>query len=301
MDISGTIYNQLDKAEKLHHVEGFDPLWILTDKSGEFDLDYQNMWFRLAYPSGGIQIVPIKIEDNQAIIQCNVYFDGPVPNSSNIASCSFQPDEKGSRKVTPNLLKLLENKAVSGALAKAGFGCQFMNAKNTRPTAPPQRDNIPAGNTRREEKKNEQTKKSKTDTVPPKQDTAEKEAPAELPGQASGSGSKQESAEQAAVDQGAQPAQESIVDPLPALTQTENVKYNADMPVEEIMKLMTYEDALSLTVQLDRESMVNGKTIRWLVDNRYGSLRWLSNQEGVDNIILAAIQVVFAHHEMRAA
>ena len=90
-DNKSTVMNNA-AVQQLRKVPGFDPMKLLRKtisiKTGhpvwKLDLRYKRLWFRLACPNGRMLLKPLRISDQLAIIEAQVYFskDDPVPAAS---------------------------------------------------------------------------------------------------------------------------------------------------------------------------------------------------------------------------
>lgn len=122
-----TMYEQIPEVAKLNKVPGFNPLQflrpVISEKTQErlfkLDLRYQKLWFRLAHPKGKMKLNALRITDQMAIFEAQIYFDRSdnEPASSFVASLS--------REDTLDYIKAAQEKALNTALSDAGFGLQF--------------------------------------------------------------------------------------------------------------------------------------------------------------------------------
>ena len=90
-DNKSTVMNNA-AVQQLRKVPGFDPMKLLRKtisvKTGhpvwKLDLRYKRLWFRLACPNGRMLLKPLRISDQLAIIEAQVYSskDDPVPAAS---------------------------------------------------------------------------------------------------------------------------------------------------------------------------------------------------------------------------
>lgn len=90
-DNKSTVMNNA-AVQQLRKVPGFDPMKLLRKtisvKTGhpvwKLDLRYKRLWFRLACPNGRMLLKPLRISDQLAIIEAQVYFskDDSVPAAS---------------------------------------------------------------------------------------------------------------------------------------------------------------------------------------------------------------------------
>lgn len=121
-----TIIRTVPAAGALHKVPGFDPLRHLqrvTNGNGDqvlqLGLPYKRLWFRLACPSGRLLLNPLRITDQMAIFEAQVFFqrEDPTPASS-FTSTKTAQEAKG-------YIRAAQDEALSIALDNAGFGIQL--------------------------------------------------------------------------------------------------------------------------------------------------------------------------------
>lgn len=122
-----TMYERIPEVARLNKVPGFNPLQflrpVISEKTQErllkLDLRYQKLWFRLAHPKGKMKLNALRITDQMAIFEAQVFFDRSdnEPISNFIASLT--------REENPDYIKAAQEKALNTALADAGFGLQF--------------------------------------------------------------------------------------------------------------------------------------------------------------------------------
>ena len=116
-------------VQQLRKVPGFDPMKLLRKtisvKTGhpvwKLDLRYKRLWFRLACPNGRMLLKPLRISDQLAIIEAQVYFskDDPVP------AASFTSEQRRENVPGGEFLRAAQEDALNMALENAGFGIQF--------------------------------------------------------------------------------------------------------------------------------------------------------------------------------
>ena len=121
-----TIIRTVPAAGALHKVPGFDPLRHLqriTNGNGDqvlqLGLPYKRLWFRLACPSGRLLLNPLRITDQIAIFEAQVFFqrEDPTPASS-FTSTKTAQEARG-------YIRAAQDEALSIALDNAGFGIQL--------------------------------------------------------------------------------------------------------------------------------------------------------------------------------
>ena len=93
------IIRTVPAAGSLHQVPGFDPLKHLkrsVNDKGEpvmkLDLPYKRLWFRLACPNGRLLLNPLRITDQMAIFEAQVFFqrEDTTPASSFTSTGRFR-------------------------------------------------------------------------------------------------------------------------------------------------------------------------------------------------------------------
>lgn len=278
-------------VSELNQVPGFNPLKFVrkTEKGYKLDLRYKKLWFRLKYPGGRIKLSPLRITDQLAIIEARVYFDkaDAEPKASFIA--------QRDAKTTPGglYIEAAQHAAIDRALSDAGFGLQFpennsgagkdtpepviteavapvsvsdtMTAKVPDiPEPPVKAESVQAGTEQKaEEATADQTAKTKSATQ-------EDEAGMPVP------------SEETAVTEYREQNEESV----------SASAYTPDMPVEEIMAKMTYEEACNVQVS---EGICNGRLLSEVADRRPASLRYYAHgYNGKDNVMRAAARILLS-------
>lgn len=291
---STTMYESVPVVSELNKVTGFDPLkFIRRTNKGEkkLDLKYKKLWFRLKYPNGRIKLSALKITDHLAIIEARVYFDknDTQPKASFIA--------QRDAKLTPGGLYIesAQHAAIDQALSDAGFGVQFTSA------TPSNEDEItveePAVTA-------ESVSPVTVEAVAAVENETEIVADAveETPaGEAIAETAAEDlpAAETKAVET---PAEETADTVMEVLEEGEEIEeeapadsselpaYTADMSVEEICSMMSYEEAGNVIVPI---GTCKGWTLAQVSDRRPASLKWYINgYSGNDNILRAAATIM---------
>ena len=116
-------------AAELKKACGFDPLRyarrIISPTTGQpelkLDLSYKRLWFRLAHPNGKMLLNPLRITDQIAMFEAQIYLnrDDPGPVAS-FTSAALAGDAPGGRYI-----RTAQDEALSEALDNAGFGIQL--------------------------------------------------------------------------------------------------------------------------------------------------------------------------------
>lgn len=116
-------------AAQLRNVKGFNPAKFLRQTVSEqtkklvyrLDLPYKRAWFRIACPNGRMILRPLRITEELAIIEAQVYLskDDPQPLSSVISQVDRAEAKNGK------YIEAAQDKALNEALDNAGFGIQL--------------------------------------------------------------------------------------------------------------------------------------------------------------------------------
>ena len=122
-----SVMNTVPAASMLHQVPCFDPLRLLrktTSKTGEkilkLDLRYKKMWFRLVHPKGRMITNTLRLTDQMAIFEAQLFADRDSSMAlSQFTSCHTK-DISG-----PNYIRAAQDEAMNVALDNAGFGIQL--------------------------------------------------------------------------------------------------------------------------------------------------------------------------------
>lgn len=274
-----TALHTVPAAAELHKVPGFDPLKHLrksVNAQGEpvmgLEPRYQRLWFRLVCPKGRILLNPLRLTDQLAIFEAKVFFhrDDPTPASSftsNKVACE-----------TPDYIRAAQDEALREALDNAGFGIQLCDVTQTpgadgqvaHTEAAPVKP-APAGAPVEPSPVNDAPSAvSVTDHFKTAQPAVEEESTPEEPTPATEAPAAE--TEESAVPNGVN------APPSPA--------YTEDMPVEEICKLMSMEQARSVMVT---KGTCSGWTMGQVLEKRPSSLRfYLSGFGHCSNVQMAA-------------
>lgn len=123
------MYERFPAVAALNQVQGFNPLKMMrrmvSEKTGEeiwrLDLQYKKLWFRLAHPTGRIRLNALRITEQLAIYEAQVYLnrDDQLPISSFTSSISREEAPEGK------YVQAAQEEAVDNALTSAGFGIQL--------------------------------------------------------------------------------------------------------------------------------------------------------------------------------
>ena len=137
---TATMYESIPAVAELNKVPGFNPLKLLrriiSPENGEemlqLDLRYKKLWFRLANPKGRIRLNALRITEQMAIYEAQVFLERTDENpiGSFTSSCTKEEAPGGQ------YIQAAQYAAMDEALSDAGFGIQFadvgMDAKGSR-------------------------------------------------------------------------------------------------------------------------------------------------------------------------
>ena len=137
---TATMYESIPAVAELNKVPGFDPFKLLrriiSPENGEemmqLDLRYKKLWFRLANPKGRIRLNALRITEQMAIYEAQVFLERTDENpiGSFTSSCTKEEAPGGQ------YIQAAQHAAMDEALSDAGFGIQFadvgMDAKGSR-------------------------------------------------------------------------------------------------------------------------------------------------------------------------
>ncbi len=126
---SQCMYKSVPAAAAMNRVPGFEPLNFLRmavsedtkEKVWRLDLRYMKAWFRMARPNGRMKLKSLRITEQIAIFEAQVYMDrsDEEPFSNYIAQCTVEEAKSG------DYIREAQDAALAVALNNAGFGIQF--------------------------------------------------------------------------------------------------------------------------------------------------------------------------------
>lgn len=294
-DNKSTVMNNA-AVQQLRKVPGFDPMKLLRKtisvKTGhpvwKLDLRYKRLWFRLACPNGRMLLKPLRISDQLAIIEAQVYFskDDPVP------AASFTSEQRRENAPGGEFLRAAQEDALNMALENAGFGIQFCDVSRDYggelfgSEVPVQAEAAEADEEAAEapvmtEATAETVSSMDTDSVPAEQPVEETMAPV---------------VEETPDLHVLPPQQEELVEELAG--QPQAAKYTADMNIAKIVQRMTVDEAKAVVVQI---GTCRGWTLEQVAQRRPASLKWyLYSCDQADNILKAAASVLLDNLQQKA-
>lgn len=310
------LYTTNAAVASLNHVPGFDPLKFLrrttSRKTGEdvmrLDLRYKKLWFRLACPTGRLNLNALRITEKMAIFEAKVYRDreDAEPLSSYVANCTLDATPGGL------YVEAAQEEALDTALSNAGFGIQFADVSSE---SEEYGSEVPVG----AKVEIEKPVQVKTETSKPTQTTVEVAKPVQKQPEAVDASPQepvkadpldaimaddmpvpeQVTAEvvekpKTVVPESVQPAQTPAEPPQNVIVLEQEppaAAYTQSSPVEEIRQQMTYEQAQNVIVDC---GTCKGWTLAQVADRRAASLRWyVKGYQGENNILRAAAAIIW--------
>ena len=310
------LYTTNAAVASLNHVPGFDPLKFLrrttSRKTREdvmrLDLRYKKLWFRLACPTGRLNLNALRITEKMAIFEAKIYRDreDAEPLSSYVANCTLDATPGGL------YVEAAQEEALDTALSNAGFGIQFADVSSE---SEEYGSEVPVGAKVEVEK----PVQVKTETSKPTQTKVEVAKPVQKQPEAVDASPQepvkadpldaimaddmpvpeQVTAEvvekpKTVVPESVQPAQTPAEPPQNVIVLEQEppaAAYTQSSPVEEIRQQMTYEQAQNVIVDC---GTCKGWTLAQVADRRAASLRWyVKGYQGENNILRAAAAIIW--------
>ena len=310
------LYTTNAAVASLNHVPAFDPLKFLrrtaSRKTGEdvmrLDLRYKKLWFRLACPTGRLNLNALRITEKMAIFEAKVYRDreDAEPLSSYVANCTLDATPGGL------YVEAAQEEALDTALSNAGFGIQFADVSSE---SEEYGSEVPVG----AKVEIEKPVQVKTETSKPTQTKVEVAKPVQKQPEAVDASPQepvkadpldaimaddmpvpeQVTAEvvekpKTVVPESVQPAQTPAEPPQNVIVLEQEppaAAYTQSSPVEEIRQQMTYEQAQNVIVDC---GTCKGWTLAQVADRRAASLRWyVKGYQGENNILRAAAAIIW--------
>ena len=329
-------------VQQLRRVQGFDPLRFLKrNASGGIELEprYQRLWFRLACPDGKMLLNRLRITDQIAVYEAQVFLS----REDNQPIANFTAAVEKAQAPAGRYVQAAQDAALKTALDNAGFGIQLCEinpsaavdvqadgkqevatgAVNRQETAPaanrataPQREDpigeshpVQAVSTPQEVQPQEAAKTPSVNqqvAVPTQQTESVSDAMSLLQALSGGAAASEpdpvmpqkaqeissETAEAAVTErvETAQTVKSVVVDMPTAASTAAAPKYSDDMTVDEILSLMTEEEAAELVVTT---GVNKGWTMAQVSEQRPSSLKYYAYLcEDCGNIMKAAAMLL---------
>ena len=310
-----TMYETVPAAAELNKVPGFDPLKFLrrTKDTLKLDLPYQKLWFRMAHPNGRMRLTALRITEQMAIFEAKVFLDRS--DAEPFSMSTAQQTTQDSR----DFVKAAQNEALSQALTDAGFGIQ-------EPHSAPQKGDTPAevkslaSPVKTPQRAFKGAKAATVTTAPPEESTASETVEQHLPVEPERTfdtlpvgpspkveqpADENEQADELPVrgnvtelpvqhteesEPAAEPMQPEDDAAGAADTAVDTPSYTKDTPMEDILQVMTLEQAQQVIVD---DGICKGMTIAQVAEKRPVNLRYyLIPGKSKNNMVRAAAQLV---------
>lgn len=332
---NANMYQTIPAVAALNRVPGFEPLKLLrktrSRKTNEvvlkLALPYKKLWFRLANPKGRIRLNILKITEQIAIYEAQVYLDrSDAEPVSSFTACSAWKENENN-----DYIREAQEEAMDEALSLAGFGLQFADVGMTKeaerygseiplaavrpaPLQSPEREEeltlpvAPAAESGTAERKAAEVlpvQQTKAQQHEPKQHEPQRTVPQQTVPQQNQPQKVQNPVSEAhramEILQGKEADRGVEMEELPAAPAPEATpKYTRDTPVPEILKVMTFEEARNVVVDF---GTCKGKTMQEVADTREASLKFylFGGYKDGNNILLAAARIMYDHLQMKNA
>ena len=274
-------------------VDGFDPKQYartIRDADGQeslyLDVQYRKMWFRLCNPTGKIVKKICTFDGNLAVVEARIYLDRNDPPENFVSNAFAQ------RFVDPNnpeygtrYLETAETAAVGRALADAGYGLQFCMEPDPTPVDMGQTP-FTAVNELFEDPEPFTPVPTGVNGNYPVNAVAQSNRPAPQPVQ------QQQY-------QPIQPQPQNVpqynANRYTAPVQPQTPIFTHQTPVEEIVRLMPYEEAVKVVYRCNGKH--NGKTLGQIAVEDFRSIEWIANSyNGDKNLFKGAAKVILSRH-----
>lgn len=311
-----TMYEKIPAVAELNKVPGFNPLKLLRrtisaktkEPALQLDLPYKKLWFRLANPKGRIRLHALSITEQLAIFEAQIFLDRsdaePIGNFT--ACCEKEQAPDGQ------YIQAAQRAAINEALSDAGYGLQFADVSmreedrrygseipmpekegiTEQKAAVVQTSNItattaavkevipaPAASELNKQSGPAPSMSKPVQTAPAVQRVTVKPVPEELPVSNTAPALETEEMELPIAPQDTVATAEAAA------------RYTADMPVEQILPLMTLEEAKAVVVDT---GACTGWTIEEVAAKRAPSLKFYvyGGYKGENNILRAAARLM---------
>ena len=277
---------------RLSAVEGFDPKQYartIRDSNGQeslyLDVQYRKMWFRLCNPTGKIVKKICTFDGNLAVVEARIYLD------RNDAPENFVSNAFAQRFVDPNnpeygtrYLESAETAAVGRALADAGYGLQFCMEHDPTPVDMGQTP-FTAVNELFEDPEPFTPVPTGVNGNYPVNAAVQSNRPVPQPIQQY----------QPQLQQQPQNVPQYNTNRYTAPVQPQTPTFTHQTPVDEIVRLMPYEEAVKVVYRCNGKH--NGKTLGQIAVEDFRSIEWIANSyNGDKNLFKGAAKVILNRH-----
>lgn len=303
----------------------------------QLDLKYKKLWFRLKYPQGRIKVTPLKITEQLAIIEAKVFFDrkDTAPTASFIAQ-RYAKDTPGGLYIESAQYAAADTalddagfglqfvdvgKQAGEAVRAKAEPVEVPLAAGEKPVAPvvqEQRLSQPEAPSQQLQSEPSSTAQDAVEQAPAQEVQEQSAADTSGAPMAVAEETPQEqtmqeevSTAQEAADGADQPQAEvnppaiveepatEVVSEVEEISEAGTARYTADMSVDEICALMTYEEARNIIVDV---GTCKGWTLAQVSERRAASLKWyLNGYQGDNNVLKAGARLMLESLTMNRA
>lgn len=304
------LYKKSEAVAALNRVDGFHPM-ELARKIGEegqeeqlyLDVKYRKLWFRLVNPAGKIISRIITFTENMAVVEARIYLDKCDQEDNYVANSFSQKFRSDDPKFGDKFLEMAETAAVGRALSDAGYGVQFADVGEEND--PAQVDaGIPYQNPQMPDSGAMENAAMPDSGVMP---NAPMPTYGEMPGQPEYAGQQMmnqfyQQAQANGMTMGQPPVMPTVPGPGSSQgrnpsntgqyqTMTGQQPLDGNLPVEELIRQMTYEQAVKVVI--GGKGKNGGKTMGQVAQENPGSLSWYATQySGNNHLIPAAARII---------
>lgn len=324
------LYKKSEAVAALNRVDGFNPM-ELARKIGEegqeeqlyLDVKYRKLWFRLVNPAGKIISRIINFTENMAVVEARIYLDKCDQADNYVANSFSQKFRSDDPKFGDKFLEMAETAAVGRALSDAGYGVQFADVGEENDPAqvdagiPYQNPQMPETGMMPNGGMIPNTGMPNGNVMQPAMPQMQRTVQNQpvggyVPAGNGGMPSQPDYAGQQMMNQFYQQAQaagntihhaegtktgfaSAPVSPMPSnagqMIQGTPQNLDSSLPVEELMKRMSYEMAVEIVIP--GKGKYGGKTMGQVAIESPSTLEWFSNSyNGPNNLVPAAAKVI---------
>lgn len=292
------LYNKSEAVAALNYVEGFHPLELARKIANEgqeeqlyLDVKYRKLWFRLLHPQGKIASYIVNFTENMALVEARIYLDRNDSPDNYIASSFSQKFRSTDPQFGDKFLETAQTAAIGRALADAGFGLQFADVGEE--DDPAQVDaGIPVPQEYQEQNMQQYS-------MPQPDTQASMPAQSIPPAQADTGHSMMNQFYQQAQSSGNTIGQPNRMPPVSngqnfppqAPLPTNHMAINAAMSVDELVKVMSYEQATQVVI--GGNGKFGKKTMGQVAIESPSSVQWFAHDyAGNNNMVPAAARII---------
>lgn len=286
--MSDILFNKSKAVAALNKVEGFHPLELARKISNDgqeeqlyLDVKYRKLWFRLANPAGRIISRIVNLTNDMAVVEARIYLDKADTEDNYIANSFSQKFRSDDPQFGNKFLEMAETAAIGRALSDAGYGVQFADVGEENDPA-----QVDAGIPCHQNPQVHETMSTQQQIPAP----SYQEQMNGFYHQAQAGGN--------VIGQAVRNPSGNPVQQMPQHT-TAAIQLDASLPVEELVRRMTYEQAKQITVT--GSGKFSGKTMGQIAVESPSSIQWFADSYGGQNHLIPAAARVILNQAMPMA